>query len=85
MAKKSTNFNQWRRIGHSAADVAELMHMFGVTPDELRATLKSNAGSRREHFTCPRCQTWVETEINNYDNSAVCPHCENQIIVAKGS
>jgi ssDNA-binding Zn-finger/Zn-ribbon topoisomerase 1 len=81
MAKKSTNFNRWRKVGRSASDVADLMQHYGVTPDELRAYAKKNAGTTRKVVICPRCGKSIEIEIENFDGSSVCPACENDIII----
>jgi hypothetical protein len=78
--KRSTNFNQWRKAG-TIKDVADLFEKFGVTADDLRQYQKEKAGVRRRKYTCPRCDNYVESEISNYDNSTVCPSCENDVIV----
>lgn len=80
MAKRSTNFNRWRKAG-TAKDVADLMQHYGVTADELHAYAKKNAGTSRRHVVCPRCSKVIETEVNNWDGSATCPACENDIVI----
>ena len=81
MPKKSTNFNRWRKVGHSASDVADLMTMYGVTVDDLKAYQRKQAGYSRARFTCPRCGQFVEAEVSNYDQSTTCPSCENKVTV----
>jgi len=81
MTKRSTNFNRWRKIGHSSADVADLMQHFGIRADELRVWAKTSAGTTRKLVTCPRCGKSIEIEVNNFDGSSVCPVCENDINV----
>lgn len=79
--KRSTNFNRWRRTGHSAADVADLLQHFGVTAEDVRAWARQNAGAIRRTVTCPRCGKVIEVEVNTFDGSAVCPACENDITI----
>jgi DNA-directed RNA polymerase subunit RPC12/RpoP len=81
--KRSTNFNQWRKAG-TAKDVADLFEKFGVTADDLRQYQKEKNGTERLKYTCNRCGNRVESEISNYDNSTVCPGCENDVIVVGG-
>jgi rubrerythrin len=80
MTKRSTNFSQWRKAG-TTKDVADLFEKFGVTADDLRKYQKEKSGTRRRKYTCYMCGNNVESEISNYDNSTVCPSCENGVFV----
>ena len=80
--KRSTNFNRHKKVGRSAADVADLMQHFGITADELREYQKKKAGTIRKRYVCSRCRQMCESEVSNYDNSTTCPFCENVVIVA---
>lgn len=80
MTKRSTNLNNWRKSGSPEA-IADLMKMFGVSSEELRAWAHKNAGTSRKRVTCPRCGKWIEVEINNFDGTSVCPACENDIVI----
>jgi len=81
MAKKSTNFNRWRKVGRSASDVADLMQHYGISAADLRNYARKEAGTTRKIVTCPRCGKSIEIEVNNFDGSSVCPVCENDIII----
>ena len=63
----------------SEKQLAYLLRNFGITSKEIRSLIEEDLGTRRRSFTCPRCHAWVETEISNADNHAVCPACENEI------
>ena len=80
--KRSVNLNRARKsAGLNAKNVADLLDAYGVTAEDLKAYYRKRDGTHRQRFTCPRCQTWVETEVNNFDQSAVCPSCENDVII----
>ena len=81
MAKRSTNFNRWRKTG-TTRDVADLMQRYGVTADDLRAYQRQRMGTSRRRGVCPRCGATIETEVYNYDGSCTCPACENEINLA---
>jgi ribosomal protein S27AE len=80
MTKRSTNLNRWRKAGSPEA-IADLMQFYGITADELRAYYRKNAGTSRKTTICPRCGKSIEVEVNNFDGSAVCPVCENDITI----
>jgi len=80
--KRSVNLNRAKKSGRlNASNTADLLAHFGVTAAELRAYARKNAGDSRKRFTCPRCNVWVEAEVNNFDGAAVCPSCENEVQV----
>jgi hypothetical protein len=39
MAKRSTNFNCYKRVGHSAEDLVATLRALGLTDEEIRAAV----------------------------------------------